>query len=75
MLAEEYAFCLWTECTLDGKVQINSRTTAKNLVKILVESGTKSNKDFMDLKGHYSLQLHMRTEILFSGEMFLWPDV
>jgi hypothetical protein len=35
------AFCPRDECTVVKKVQINSRTTAKDLVKMLEETSTK----------------------------------
>ena len=34
-------FCPRDECTLVRKVQINPKTTAKDLVKMLEETGTK----------------------------------
>ena len=65
------------ECTLVRKVQINPRTTAKDLVKMLEETGTKVSTQqgrshcskTAIKKPDYGLQLHMGTKIILFGEM------
>ena len=62
------------ERTLVQKVQINPRTTAKGLVKMLEETGTKVSISLVNLvlyqhKPDYDLQLHMGKNIVLFGEM------